>query len=94
MPLAHRSKYGGECPLGKFEVDVHGSGYTADPVEACLSCNFADISQEGFDLEKICQCPADMTWEEYDNLRAAYAQTPGEKTKPGFQEFVAQQRAA
>ena len=92
MPLAHRSKYGGECPLQKFKVDAHGSGYTADPVEACIQCNFADTSVEGFDLAKICQCPADMTWDEYERLKKAYEQTEGKKTKPGFQEFVNQQR--
>ncbi len=90
MPLAKNSVYGGECPLGKFRVDVAAGGgcYTADPVACCHSCNFADLTAKGFDLEKICQCPADMTWEVYDVLKAEYAQMPGEKTRRGFQKFV------
>ena len=37
MPL-RQTKYGGECPLGVFEVDFAGGGgsYTADPLESCL----------------------------------------------------------
>lgn len=63
-------------------------GYTADPVEACIDCNFADTDQSGFNLEKICKCPADMTWDEYDKLRKAYSATGGNLTKKGFWEFV------
>ncbi len=83
MPLR-----GGECPLGKFELEPHAGAYTADPVEACLYCNFADTSPEGFDLEKICQCPADISWNEYDQLRKSYSLTSGDRTRQGFWEFV------
>jgi hypothetical protein len=83
--------YGKVCPLGKFHVDIPGGGgsYTSDPVEACFKCNFADHDSEGFDLEKICQCPEGMTWPEYDKLRAEYFKTEGKHTKKGFREYVA-----
>ena len=84
-------RYGSECPLGKFKLYPPCTGvgaYTADPVEKCLECNFSDITQEKFDLEKICHCPADMTYDDYDELRKKYATTKGKKTKTGFWEFV------
>jgi hypothetical protein len=89
MPL-RQTMYGGECPLDKFNIDIPaGAGcYDRDPVEACLKCNFSDTSSEGFDLEKICQCPSDMSWREYDRLREQYASTEGKLTKAGFLEFV------
>ena len=88
MPL-RKTVYGGECPLDKFKIVEPGGGcYTADPVEKCFDCNFADHDQEGFDLEEICQCPADMTWDEYDKLRKEYASTEGRLTKAGFLKFV------
>jgi hypothetical protein len=92
--VLRQTMYGGECPLDKFKVDIPAGGgcYTNDPLECCLHCNFADLSGEGFDLEKICLCPADMTWDEYDLLRAAYSQIPGEKSKPGFRAYVEQNR--
>jgi len=85
--------YGKVCPLGKFDVDIPGGGggYTADPVEACLGCNWADTDAEEFDLEKICQCPEGMTWKIYDKLKEGYIKTPGEHTKKGFREFVHEQ---
>jgi len=89
MPLV-QTRYGGECPLGKFRIDIPaGAGcYDRDPVEACLECNFADLSSKGFDLEKVCQCPADMDRVEYHRLREQYAASEGEHTKKGFQAFV------
>jgi len=89
-----QTRYGCECPLGKFEIDVAGGGgcYTNDPVEACLNCNFADTSLDGgdFDPSKICQCPEGMTWRRYDDLRKRFFATEGEeiKLKLKFQEFV------
>ena len=82
--------YGGECPLGKFEVDIAGGGgcYTNDPLEACLGCNFADLEVE-FNLEKVCQCPSDMTWDKYDVLRHEYAASTDKPTRKGFWKYVA-----
>lgn len=91
MPL-FQTKYGGECPLGKFKIDMASPGsYTADPVEACFVCNFADNSVEKFDLEQICQCPVDMTWNEYNRLKKDFLATEkdGKRlTKKDFWEFV------
>lgn len=90
MPLK-KTYYGGECPLGKFEIDIAAGGgcYTKDPVEACFSCNFANLSSEEFNLEKICQCPADMTWKSYDDLRKRFVdEYTGDKTKTNFQQFI------
>lgn len=89
MPLK-QTQHGGECPLSKFEIGVCGGAgaYTKDPVEECLLCNFGDTGQEEFDLEKICQCPSDMTWGEYNRLREGYASTGEGLTKKGFWEFV------
>lgn len=89
MPLKQIPDYGSECPLGKFKIDMASPGsYTADPIEKCISCNFADTSVKKFDLEKICQCPADMNWDEYDKLKKEYAKQPGKLTKEGFRKFV------
>ena len=72
MPLK-QTEYGGICPLGKFRLDPAAPGsYTADPVEKCINCNFSDMSIKRFDLEKICKCPSDMDWNEYDKLRKRY----------------------
>jgi len=89
MPLT-QTIYGGECPLEKFEIDVAAGGgcYTNDPVEACMGCNFVDMDSTGFDLEKICQCPVDMTWTKYEELKKQYVAIEGQKTKSGFQEFI------
>ena len=92
MPL-RQTIYGGECPLGKFKIDVPAGagGYTTDPVKECLSCNFADLSGEGFTLEVICQCPSDMGWDEYKLLLDTYAQASppgGGLTREGFWNFV------
>lgn len=91
MPL-RQTRYGGECPLDKFEIDRASPGsYTSDPLEACLGCNFANLSSEEFNLAEVCQCPEDMTWDRYNNLRKEYAGTRQEGkplTKRGFWEFV------
>jgi hypothetical protein len=89
MPLK-QTKYGGECPLGKFKIDVPaGCGsYTADPVKCCLGCSFADLITKGFDLEKICQCPPNMTLEVYERLREDYLKLPGEQARNGFWKYV------
>lgn len=96
---SRQTKYG-ECPLGKFAVNIDNGSvryYSNDPVEACFGsdefgtqgCNFADTSVEEFNLEKICHCPLDMTWDKYNRLRELYI-SKGTKpfTKPGFWEFV------
>lgn len=95
MPL-RQTPHGGECPLGKFEIDPAGGAgsYTSDPVEACIECNFADNSQKGDDLEKICRCPVDMTHEEYNTLGREYAALRGKLSKKGFWEFVSKSREA
>ena len=82
------------CPLGKFSIDLDSGGgsYTKDPVETCLDCNFSDTSQSK--LEDVCQCPTDMTWQEYDRLRKEYTQASGPHTKPGFWKFVRNNRAS
>lgn len=88
MPLK-QTMYGGECPLGKFEIIPGDAGcYTSDPLEACPECNFSDLNQKEFDLEKICQCPSDMSLNEYGSLRKQYASTKEEHTKKGFWTFV------
>ncbi len=90
MPLK-QTAYGGECPLSKFKIVIPAGagGYDADPLEVCLGCNFSDISVKEFDLEKICQCPSDMDWSRYDELRRQYTSSTKDKlTKKGFLGFV------
>ncbi len=89
MPLK-KTQYGGVCPLDKFTVDIAGGAgcYTKDPVEECLHCNFGNLDVNGFDLEKICQCPSDIDWDNYDRLRKAYASVNGEHSRKGFWEFI------
>lgn len=92
MPL-RQMKYGGECPLGKFKIDIPAGGgvYTNDPVEACLNCNFNKRSKK-FNPQKTCQCPIDMTWPKYDELRKEYSalckKSKFKPTKPNFWKFV------
>lgn len=80
------------CPLDKFGFDYSGShfggGYDRDPVEACLKCNFSNLYGKEFNLEKICQCPEDMTWDEYDVLRDVYSSMAVEPSKQEFWNFV------
>lgn len=88
MPL-RQTKYGGECPLEKFKMDISGNAgsYTKDPVEVCLGCNFSN-NQKEFNLEEICQCPSDLSRDQYDKLRKQYTSLASDKTKEGFQIFV------
>lgn len=79
----------GVCPLGKFKHEECNPGaYDKDPVECCLECNFADLQIKEF--EKVCQCPSDMDWDEYDRLRKTYsAGRPLEElSRRGFWNFV------
>lgn len=88
MPLRKTIDGEKECPLGKFKLELFAGAYDRDPVEACLTCNFGKTSIKGFDLEKICQCPVDMSWGEYDKLREQYSKTKEKLTKTGFWEYV------
>jgi len=90
MPL-RQTRYGGECPLDRFTIDVPaGCGcYTSDPVEACLKCHWGDKFVEGFDLEEVCKCPADMDWNVYDKLKDAYCKSKKPPyTSEEFREFA------
>jgi len=91
MPLK-KTIYGGECPLGKFEVDFAAGGgcYTNDPVEQCLDCNFYEkVSSKDFDLDKNCQCPSDMNMGEYSILKERYISSKtSHLSKKGFLKFV------
>ena len=109
MPL-RQTKYGGECPLGIFQVDIAAGGgcYTADTLEACVGnpdfgvvpCNFLRFPKSGekFDPAVQCQCPANMTRGAYGKLKRAYSklisENKAEKTKEGFWKFVSQQRGS
>ncbi|MBS3154998.1 hypothetical protein J4404_00695 [Candidatus Woesearchaeota archaeon] len=97
MPLKNR-----ECPLGVFEIDSSGGGYTADPLESCLgnpeldirSCNYIRFPKENEEFNPAiqCMCPADMIKSESRKLKEMYSdlidQGKADKTKEGFQEFV------
>lgn len=89
MPL-RQTMYGRECPLNSFSINIPAGGgcYDRSPIEACLNCNFSDTSVKEFDLDKICQCPADMNWDRHDRLRKQYVSTGDKLTKKGFLEFV------
>jgi len=91
MPLK-QTIYGGECPLGKFQViglPGWAGWYDSNPAEHCLSCNLADTSSKTFDLEKICKCPADITSERYSQLEQQYlALENNNLTKEQFQDFI------
>lgn len=107
MPL-RQTKYGGECPLGVFKVDIAaGAGcYTADPLEECCgnpelrtcSCNYLRFPRKGerFDPAVQCMCPADMTQKESRRLKEMYVSLIDEgkapKTKEGFWKFVEKNR--
>ena len=86
MPLK-QTELGGECHLGYFTINIPGS-YTADPVEACSTCNFADKTIEKFDLEKICLSPSGLTRGKNKELLRAYASTSTTLSRDGFLEFV------
>ncbi len=45
------------------------------------------MPSEGFDLEKICQCPSNMSWDKYNKLREEYS-TIKKPTKKNFWKFV------
>jgi len=78
-----------ECPLEKFQVTGGSAGpgfYDKYPVEACLGCNFADLSKEV--QKEACQCPSDLTWEGYDKLRKEYADSGEELSRTGFWKYV------
>jgi hypothetical protein len=110
MPLRQRAMYGGECPLGVFEIDIAAGGgcYTSDPLEGCLgnpelrvcSCNYIREPREDekFDPAVQCMCPPDMTKAESRRLKGMYSglvkQGKADKTKEGFWEFVRNQRAS
>jgi hypothetical protein len=101
--------YGGECPLGVFQVDfaAGGGGYTSDPLEGCLGnqdvgtrpCNYFRFPKDGekFDPAVQCMCPADMTRDESRRLRESYLhlirQGKAPGTKEGFWKFVAEHYA-
>lgn len=95
MPLK-KTKYSvGECPLGMFRFDPKTNNYAVSPPERspydkCMACNFGDINQPKFDLDRMCQCPPDMTHEEYDRLVISYlsADKHAEHTRPGLWDFV------
>ena len=103
MPL-RQTKYGGECPLGVWQIDVPAGGgcYTSDTLEGCLgnpelgvcSCNYIRFPENGekFDPAVQCMCPADMTKAESRRLKGKYAtlieQGKADKTREGFWEFV------
>ncbi len=109
MPL-RQTKYGGECPLGVFQVDVAAGGgcYTSDSLEGCLgnpelgtpSCNYIRFPRgnEKFDPAVQCMCSADMTKTESRALKHRYSdlisQGKADKTKKGFWKFVNGQRAS
>jgi len=85
----------GNCPLGRFKQYSHlGGGYDKDPVEICPDCNFVDVEElrKGFDLNKICLCPKNMTDKKYRALFRQYCYESGKEnlTKPGFQRFVSE----
>ena len=83
-----------ECPLGKFKVNRDSGGpgfYNGDPVEACLRCNFADLSEK--DHKEACKCPPDMTQEEYETLKKGYLEEASTPTRTGFLEYVERARA-
>ena len=108
MPL-RQTEYGGECPLGVWEVDVPAGGgcYTSDPLEGCLGnpelgvvvCNFLRLPKKGekFDPAVQCQCPSDMTRKEYGELKKRYIslikQNKAGKSKEEFWEVVRKQRS-
>ncbi len=89
MPLAETPE-GKECPLGRWELDRSaGRGaYTRDRVEVCPPCNFSDMRQEEFDLDKICQCPPELTSSDYPKLLKQYSATTKVHSREGFWEFV------
>lgn len=103
MPLK-QTRYGGECPLEVFKVDIAAGGgcYTNDPLESCLGnrdlgivpCNYFRFPRDGeaFEPAVQCMCPADMTKSESRRLKNEYSalisQGKANKTKEGFWEFV------
>ncbi len=71
-----------QCPLRKFEININ-----EDIIKICVECNFGDLSQNMRVLERVCKCPRDMTWQEYDKLREEYNQRTN-KSRRDFWKFV------
>ena len=108
MPLRQVGEYGGECPLGCFQVDVPAGGgcYTADPLEACfgnpelgsVSCNYFRAPENGekFDPAVQCQCPSDITKAESRRLKGEFFELVKQGNAGGskreFWDYVNQQR--
>ena len=107
MPLK-QTRFGGECPLGVFQIDVAagGGGYTSDPLEACIghpeegtpSCNYFRFPVDGekFDPAVQCMCPVDMTRAESRRLKEEYGtlveRGEAPKTKAGLCDYIAKKR--
>ena len=105
MPL-RQTKYGGQCPLGVFEIDRAGGGgsYTTDPIEACFGnpeqgivpCNYFRMPGQGeeFCPEKQCMCPSDMTKERSRKLKQSFLEKVDAKelpqTKQAFWDYIKQ----
>lgn len=103
MPL-RQTKYGGECPLGVFKIDIAGGcgSYTSDPLEGCLGnpefgtpqCNYLDSDKitKDFDVNVHCMCPVDMTKSESRKLKHEFAKliddTDVVGTKENFWKYV------
>ena len=103
MPL-RQTTYGGECPLGVFQVDIAAGGgcYTADPLEACLgnpeqsvgACNYFRFPKDGenFNPAVQCMCPSDMIKAESRKLKQAFSKLidleKATGTKENFWKFV------
>ena len=81
---------GFECPLGKFKLDIEEicGSYNKDPVKVCIECNFGDLSKDMKNLEEVCKCPRDMTWNEYDRLRKEYCKIKKDNSRESFWKFV------
>tara|TARA_Y100000310_G_C20648966_1_gene798278 strand:- start:1683 stop:2012 length:330 start_codon:yes stop_codon:yes gene_type:complete len=105
MPLT-QTRYGGECPLGVFKIDVPAGGgcYTSDTLEACFGnpeigvcgCNYFRFPKdnEEFDPAIQCMCPADMTKEESRALKKGFLELVDagkvKGTKGNFWEYVSE----
>ena len=103
MPL-RQTKYGGECPLGVFKVDIPGGGgsYTADSLEGCLGnpeegtvpCNYFRFPKkdEKFEPAVQCQCPSNITKAKSRALKDGFLELVSKgklkKTKEAFWKYV------
>lgn len=84
MPLK-RANNDEICPIGCFSLKT----IEEDPLEICLDCDFGNTGIVGdYDLDKICECPPDMTRKEFKKIKDLYQKSNSSPSREEFWKFV------